>query len=300
MTLAVFLAVVLSRPVGAAPALRDHRPEHRVHLVQPLLRRLPAHTQANARATGILEVLKSGNRPFMGSAFLVLSPRADGRALIMTNNHVIDDMLLARTRLEDAAGTYHQSNARVVLRDPKLDYALLEVSLPAGPWQAVSIAARTPRDEDVYTVGYPAPQRIPPRFVEGATRRVFGELVQRWNIASTPAERLTALVDIPRTMTMGRVVPDSVRGWTSRLLGPPQLQIQLPTGEGASGSPLFSRPDGNVVGLVFGGYPDKGTPRGLARPMEAIIGHVRKLAPSLTGPDQELVRAFLADTAATH
>lgn len=274
----------------------QHRPEHRVHLVQPLLHRLPARTQINARTTGVLQVLKTGERPFAGSAFLVLAPRADGRALIMTNNHVVDDMVLAKTRLEDAAGTYHESHARVVLRDPHLDYALLEVSLPVGAWHAVSIAARTPRDEDVYTVGYPAPERIPARFLQGATRRVFQTLVQRWHAAETPAEQLTALVDVPRTMTTGRIVPDSVRGWVAKLTGPPLLQIQLPTGEGASGSPLFASRDGRVVGLVYGGYPDRGAPRGLARPMDAIIGHVRQQAPSLAGSDGELVRAFLAGT----
>lgn len=165
--------LVLSVLAGTASSRRPTL--HRSHSVERLLPRLAPRVRHNARATMPLVVAKQRQDNEVtvghGTGFVVSGPDATGRALIMTNEHVVQGAK-GQFAAIPAEGGPQRSQTRVVASSKKLDYALLEVTLPAGNGiQPVTLAgAATAQTRDVYSIGHPAVHQLPPRRLGGSPR----------------------------------------------------------------------------------------------------------------------------------
>lgn len=293
------LAVGLALSLVGGAAFSGRPTLRRCHLVARLRPRLAPQTLHNARATLPLIVAKQrqGNEVTVGhgTGFLVCEADATGRALIMTNEHVVADARGQFAAIPSDNGVV-RGQTRVVASSKTLDYALLEVALPAGAGICPVTLARSPKPKDVYCIGYPSVHQLPPARLGGnprawqrATARVRAPRDVHPMMAAADA-----LGHAPQLIALGRDAQATVAEASRE---DNTAYFDLPGGPGASGSPVFSRTTHKAVGLLYGASPTaKGDMAAAVTPMHLILTDLRKQLPALPPGDRQQVQRLLGAT----
>jgi hypothetical protein len=241
----------------------------RFHLVSSALQK---RLSSNTRLT---HNLQSVGQLHHGTAFLVERPRSDGTALMLTARHVTTSCRPGKTRVQfqpEGMGGKVQSGVfrRVVAQSKKLDYALVEVSLPSQlrKLEPVRFAPSLGSGHRLYSVSYPMFETT--QYL--ARNRQNAHLVRNsfWS-GVIPRGRKNRLriktIASGEDTSSGRIMP--MRTWFS-LYGRPLFPISrarqrvnanVPAIGGASGSPVFSSETHEVRGITtVGGAMGETTP----------------------------------------
>lgn len=272
---------------------------HRSHLAKRLLPRLSSRARKNARATVPIVVAKRGKENQVnlghGTGFFVTGPDAKGRALLMTNHHVVDSAAGQFAALE-VKGKSERIQTRVVVSSEQLDYALVEVVLPDKTQVTpVTLAKASKGKKDkIYSVGYPSTELLGAEQLAGSDRH--------WKkaTASEPVSKQTdpltaaadALARSPRVIALGKdnrsQVAASEREKNTQY-------FDVPGAPGASGSPVFSRASHKVVGLLYGASPGKDgkTMVTAVTPMSLILKDVGGKLKAMQADDRAQVQRLL-------
>lgn len=262
----VHVAPVHPAPAASPPAKTP--PNHRLHVLTPeLTKRLDPATQSNVAATARW---RDG-----ATAFLVYrrpTPGGPDRALLLTNEHVAGHRELAAgpgqtvTFPEGAQAR----TVRILASSRKLDYALVEVELPAETRATpVSLRREQPKaGEGVYAVSGFANIDIP----GGPEKGVAVNPANREIVEAAMKQDKRFMRSLP-TIQMGNVdtgIPETVRV-------PHPITVvasDLPNRPGASGSPVISQTDHRVVALHSSGDPVARPWQSSEVPIHMILDHV--------------------------
>jgi hypothetical protein len=280
-------------------AVQPNVVRHRSHLTGRILSRLHPRAQQNAHATIPVVVAKAGkdNQVVLGhgTGFFVTRPDANGRAMIMTNHHVMEHAV-GQFAAVNAGGVSLQAQTRVVLTSKRLDYALLEVALPPQVnITPVTLAkASRRRSEVVYSVGYPSTQLLGEKNFAGSARAwkkaTASEPVGKGANALMAAAG--ALARSPQIIALGKDDRSTVAAAKREKHTD---YFDVPGAPGASGSAVFSRSSHNVVGLLYGATPRKDgkTMASAVTPMSLILKDVRHRVTALQANDRTQVQRML-------
>ena len=260
--MASLLALGVALPAAATPARR-----YRFH---PLY-------QGVAGKRSFADRLKPGTKAALrgvvnidyASGFVVHDDGA-GKGLVLTNEHVVRKGLPAGYQLfffDRAIGTV----SRVLTTDPELDYALVEVALPAGAPRAMTLAPDGLRaGRRIYTLAGYANLGVP-----DASGQVTMDSLQPV-VGGTRAAR-QAIVDgyYNQFATALGVFGRSVRVQEIPVAGGEidGVEANLPNATGMSGSPVLARGSDAVVGLHSSGVPGDTRPwTETSVPLRLILG----------------------------
>lgn len=273
---------------------------HRAHLSSPaLLKRLDVKVQQNASVTFPIVVAKRGENNQVGlghgTGFLVTRPDAKGRAIIMTNHHVVESSVGQFAAMQ-IGGASVQGQTRVIVTSAKLDYALLEVTVPAKANLRPVTLARTPRSgkDSIYSVGFPSVNLLAPQNVAGRASKWANAVAK-----GAPKEGMDpfaaaagALAHSPQVISLGRESSATV---AKASIEKNTEYYSAPGAPGASGSPVFSRGSHKVVGILYGASPSKDGKSMVTAvtPMSLILKDAAKQMKSLASPEQAQVKRLI-------
>lgn len=252
----------LARPKSSRAPLK------RFHLVSLALQsRLSSnsHVRRSLQAVGQLHG---------GSAFLVERPRSDGTALMLTAGHVVTSCQPGKTRVRfqpDGMGGVLQNGVfkRVVAQSKKLDYALVEVALPAQvrKLEPVSLASSLKSGHRLYSVGYPLLET--PKYLARTAQNAHLVRTTLNGVMPVDAEKdlrtktIVSGIDTSSGRTVVMRPRLSLFGRPLFPIGRSRLRVtaNLPAIGGASGSPVFSSQTHQVRGIMTtGGAEGEVTP----------------------------------------
>jgi len=248
LALTLALGSLLVGLVGVAAA----EPRRRFHVVtDALLARLAPEVRRNLAAVGQY----TGGGELAGTAFLVSDRGPDGTALALTNHHVAVGGPLAR--LLGRRDTLRFRGAEpvpvlgVVASDPRLDYALVRVALPASLRLSPLRLAGRPLDarERVYVAGYPGLQL----WSHDRQRVIAGQARERALVeenARDPRCPGLQLISVGRELGNGQVLPPSILPLLRRSRPAPSHEVSALLWSGGSGSPIVSAASHQVVALA--------------------------------------------------
>ena len=274
---------------------------HRSHLSAKLLPRLHPKTQKNALATVPIVVMKQGQKNEVnlghGTGFFVTAPNAGGRAILMTNHHVMENAK-AQFAAVKIDGNLMRLQTRVITTSEKLDYALVEVTLPKGAKISTVTLAKKPKgkNEHIYSVGFPSTNLL-------GAENLVGK-ASAWTKANTtkPAPEGTSpilaagnvLAQSPQVIALGKAnTADVEKAYRQKNTD----YFNLPGAPGGSGSAVFSRSSHNVVGLLHGAHQEDGKVIASAvTPMKLILKDVSRNLKSLPAADRAQVQRLLGPT----
>jgi len=291
VTIVLAAMVVLPRPAMAAPppGPTSVGANNKFHiLTRALTARLAPPTQQNVAATARWRQAST--------AFLVYrQPTAGGhdRALIFTNAHVAGHKELfvgPGGRLTFPEGLQART-VRILSSSTTLDYALVEVELPAeAAAKPVTLRADGPRTgEHVYAVsGFTNIAITDPAKAVSLTR------ANRAMVQSALKGRKSAPTIQTGNIQHAETRSINVASGTSTVVG-----STLPNRPGTSGSPVFSSEDHSVVALHAAGDPTSKSWQSFEVPMSLILKHVsNELRAGRIPPEaRDLARGMLAGAA---
>lgn len=234
--------------------------KHRFHTVRgeygrAIFRRLRPATQEATRAVGLIEGRHAGTGQArdpgqgLGTGFLVHLEQQPGggpvRGLMLTNAHVTSHMREQGYRVTDCTLSLlgdRETRARmtrVVAEQPGLDYALVEVELPATMAARINTVTLSRRrvepGEALYSIGFPSLADLPnPLGRYLPTDRTGGETLRRFGPALLPSWSALS-VQVGNAIQAWPPNFDTVWG---RSVQP--VVMDVPSRPGASGSPIFS------------------------------------------------------------
>lgn len=253
-------------PAAASPAKAPTN--HRLHVLTPeLTKRLDPEAQSNVAATARWRD--------SATAFLVFrrpTPGGPDRALLLTNEHVAGhrDLAAGPGQTVTFPEGAQARTVRILASSRKLDYALVEVELPAETRAApVRLRLDQPKaGEGVYAVSGFANIDIP----GGPEKGVAVNPANRAIVEAALKEDKRYMRSLP-TIQLGNVetgIPKTIRV-------PHPITIvasDLPNRPGASGSPVISRTDHRVVALHSSGDPRVRPWTSSEVPIHMILDHV--------------------------
>ncbi len=236
LTCALGLAVTHARaaepvkPVKRVPLSRFHILDN--HLAQHLSQQTRDAIGSVARLSG-------------ATGFIVHQDKVTGRALLLTNEHVVRNGLPGGTRVRFFDAREGQTE-RVIHVNPKLDYALVEITPPAGgpvrPGLVLEMDGLT-ADRPIYTIAAYANLYFGnPKLALGGGRSANQQILDgprnRYAIANGK-------------VSSGDVRPSIVKTGGGREIT--AVISVLPNAPGMSGSPIFAKDTHKVIGLHSSG-----------------------------------------------